>query len=238
MTRLAIATFLVLNTYFLRAQGQDAALWAGMEFDKTIVKKVTAHVKFQGRLNENFTHADYGFIDIGLSYKLNDYVRFTSAYVMNSKNSALGNNWRLRQQWYGNARFAYKWNNFSISNRNQLQTDLEDSRSSAGSWFYRNKTVVKYKLKDSWQPYFSYEMYFRLGFRPLHEGLIYRKRYSFGVEYSFSKNTSLQMGYLIQTQLKRKQPDEIYALTLGFNHSFPGKLIDPKRKKKVKYRKY
>lgn len=237
MIRILFFILMVVLSGLSRGQGQDAALWAGVELDKSIIKGLTANIKFQGRLNDNFTHVDYGFVDLGLSYKLNNYVRFTSAYVMNSKNSAVGNNWRLRHQWYGNVRFSYKLDRFAFHNRNQLQTDLEDSRSSAGSWFYRNKSVVKFALNEKWESFGSYEMYFRLGFRPLHEGFIYRQRYSLGLEYNFTKQTSLQVGYLIQTQLRRKQPDEIYVLTMGFSHSFSGKLIDPKKKKKVKYRK-
>jgi hypothetical protein len=232
--------FLFLISTILYGQGNDAALWTGVELDKSVAKKVFVHLKFQGRLNHNFSHLDYGFVDIGLTYKFSDHLRIASAYVLNTKNSLIGNNWSVRQQWYGNVRLSYKWDRLSVDNRNQLQTDLEDSQSASGSWFYRNKSVFKFRLNANWKLYGSYEMYFRLGFRPAHESSIYRTRYSAGLDYKISKASSVQFGFLIQNQQKKKMPDTIYAVTIGFNHSLPGRLFAfPKdsRRNKLKFRK-
>jgi len=222
-----IALFTKTTTY---SQGNDAAFWTGIELEKTIKKGLDGHLKFQGRLNDNFTHLDYGFIDFGIDYKLNKYISATTAYVLNSKNSPMGRDWSARHQWYGNIKLSYKHDKFKVVNRNQLQTDLEDSRSASGSWFYRNKTSVKIPINKEFSTNFSYEAYFRLGFREPHEGVIYRTRYAFGIGYQFNKRNQLNLGYLIQLQRKSAIPDRIFAVTVGYDFAFRGKLIESKKK--------
>jgi len=228
-----IAAILFFNALIFNSfsQRNDAALWAGIELDKGIYKKLDGHLKMAGRLNENFTHADYSFIDLGVDFKLNKYIGVTSAYVMNFKNSRMGNDWNTRHQWYGNVKLKYKLGDFKFTNRNQLQTNLEDSRTNRGDWFYRNKTKITYQINKQFSPYIGYEAYFLLGYKPQNERGTYRNRYTAGLEYSLNKRSSFSLGYLVQTQTRRNAPDRIFAITAGYSHSFKGNIISTKKKK-------
>lgn len=217
--------FLVLLLWLcihqLQAQTKDAALWTGIELEKKLGNGFSGHAKWQFRLNENFTHADYTFLDLGFNYSAGDHVEFATAYCFNWKNKvSAGNDWVLRGQWYANMTLSGKMDDFKFSNRSQLQTDIEDARNSAGSWFYRNKTTLQYKLGGGWAIYGSVELYFRLSKIPEDEGYIYRKRYAGGFKYRISKRNTLEAGYLVQNQVRRSQPDYIYAITLGYSRTF------------------
>lgn len=216
---LPVFFYLVCTTGY--TQQKDAAVWMFIDLDKKINKDLYIHAKEQFRLNENYSHADYAYIDLGLDYDLNKVVSFTTAYCFNFKNQVnAGNAWTLRGQWYGSITFAAKVGELKITDRNQIQTDIEDTRNSESSWFYRNKLGLHYKFSKDWAGYGTIELYRRLSSIPEEEDILYRTRYAAGIKYRISKKQDIEFGYLIQRQVKKSQPDWIYAITIGFSQTF------------------
>lgn len=202
----------------MHAQTHDAQIWMGYEWDKKVWRNTQLHAKYQFRLNNNYTRPDYTFLDVGADYNASKWLTISTAYVFNMKNDReLG--WIPRQQWYGNIVVDKKLGNFKLSNREQIQTDLEDDIGVGGTWYYRNKTTLQYKMNKKLTPYFYFEGYLRIGERPPAEDYLYRTRYMTGVKYKYNKHNDLNVGFLLQRQIRRKQPDYVYALVLTWGHS-------------------
>lgn len=199
------------------AQTSDAAIWSSFEVSKEWRKRFTPHLKYQFRLNENYTHLDYMFVDLGASWKFGKHFRMTSAYVFNWKN-VYGGETFLRQQWYIHAVVNARIGRFKLANRMQLQTDIEDEEQSEGVWFYRNKTSLRYKVskKNSVSGYV--EWYRRVDeFRPDENGFS-RWRYQVSASHEISKRKEVSAGFLVQHQVRGGVPDRIYAVLISYQY--------------------
>lgn len=202
----------------VQAQRQDAAAWTGIELEKKLKKRLDVHLKTQFRLNENFSNPDYTFADIGIDYSpKKKFIQFTTAWCFNFKNEIADNGWSFRQQWYGNATLIKKFGKVRLANRNQFQSDIEDQRSSEGSWFYRNKTSVRWEFHKKWAAQGSVEGYLRIGPRRPHEDYFYRTRYSFILRRDTGKKQNIEIGYLLQRQIRQRQPDFIHAVLITYS---------------------
>jgi hypothetical protein len=221
ITALSVPTFLCLAiniaTYRLSfAQTHDAQQWSAIEIEKKIDKRNSIHGKYQFRLADNFSRADYMFLDVGYDYSPNKHIDASVAYCINIKNN-IERGWVPRHQWYANVSFSKKFGDLRIANRNQFQNDIEDASRSEGTWFYRNKTQIRYSLNDNLQPYISAEGYLRIGPRPAQEDFFYRTRYMLGMNVKLSKRQKLEFSYLLQRQIRRRQPDFIHAYCVTYS---------------------
>jgi hypothetical protein len=190
----------------------------GYETDKKLWRNTKLHAKYQFRLTNNYTRLDYTFLDVGADYEVSKWLSLSTAYVFNIKNDR-EQGWIPRHQWYANAVLEKKFGNLKISNREQVQTDLEDDIGIGGTWFYRNKTTFQYKLNKKITPYLYAEGYLRIGERPAAEDFLYRTRYMTGIKYKYNKHNDFNAGFMLQRQIKRKQPDYVYALIFTWSHS-------------------
>lgn len=214
ITALYLTLFAGINKAI--AQTQDAQIWSAFELEKKINKQNYLHAKYQLRLTENFTRFDYTFLDVGYDYSPNKYIDASIAYCFNIKNN-IERGWLPRHQWYANITFSKKFGDWKIANRNQVQNDIEDGSQSEGTWFYRNKLQIKYSLNDHLTPFISAEGYIRIGPRPIQEDFFYRNRFITGLSYKISKRKKIEFAYLLQRQIKRKQPDYIHAYTITYS---------------------
>lgn len=200
------------------AQQHDAQTWIGYEWDNKIWRNTKVHLKYQFRLTDNYTRFDYTFLDLGLDYALHKDIDFSTAYVFNIKNQReLG--FIPRHQWYANIVLSKKIGSFKISNREQIQSDLEDDISAGGNWYYRNKTTLQYRVNKRITPFVYVEGYLRFGERPPAEDFLYRTRYMAGVKHRVNKYNDASLGFMLQRQIRRKQPDYVYALIFTWSHS-------------------
>ncbi|MFN3341587.1 MAG: DUF2490 domain-containing protein [Flavobacteriales bacterium] len=217
-TCLRFAITLMLSGVLLEicAQSQDAQLWSSFELEKKLDKHNSLHAKYQFRLAENFSRADYTFLDLGYDYSPNKNIDFSAAYCFNIKNN-IERGWTPRHQWYANFTYSKKFGDLKIANRNQIQNDIEDAGRSEGTWFYRNKTQLRYSLNNNLTPFISAEGYLRLGIRPAQENFFYRTRYMLGLNVKLSKHQKLEFSYLLQRQIRKKKPDFIHAYCVTYS---------------------
>lgn len=206
------------------AQTKDAALWASYSLDRKLSKQFYWHFSTQYRINENFTRFDYMFYDIGLNFKPTKNIEIEGAYVWNFKNSTRRKGLDNRHQFYTNAILGFNVGDFKINNRNRFQSSLEDENLAAEpdglpDFFYRNKTTVRYKALNEIMPFIYSEFYFRLNHKQIWEDPVYRTRYGIGLEYKISKRKRIELYYMIQRQIRRKQPDYIYVIGIGFEQT-------------------
>ncbi len=202
----------------VNAQTNDAQVWLGYEWNYKVWRNAYTHAKYQIRFTNNYSRIDYTFLDLGVDYDLTKSISITTAYVINMKNDIeLG--WIPRHQWYGNLIESVKFGKFKLSNREQFQSDIEDDVGIGGNWYFRNKTSLQYKLNKKISPFIYFEGYLRFGVRPPAEDFLNRTRYLAGIKYKVDKQNDLEAGFLLQRQVRRKQPDYVYALTITWGHS-------------------
>lgn len=205
------------------SQTQDAAAWITMDLQYKISKRLDAYTKTQMRINENFTQPHYTYLDMGAEYAPGKRWAFATGVSFNFKNEGDRERepyWSFRQQWYGSITYDKRFGQWRIANRNQLQSDLEDQRSAEGSWFYRNKTSLRREITDNWSIQASWEGYLRIGYRPPEEDFLHRTRYVLVVKRDTGKQQSLDIGYMLQRQIRRSQPDYIHALLVTWTKRF------------------
>jgi hypothetical protein len=221
-----IASLLALLPVASYAQREDAALWMSMSADKNINKKTAWHLTTQTRINDNFRRYDYSYIDFGIDRKLSKRWNGQIAYVLNAKND-LAYGMLFRHQFYANATYGKNFGDFKISDRHQVQTQIEDLNfEETGGFpdlFYRNKLSVKWRGPENFTPYLSSEVYFRINHPRAHENTLYRIRYFAGVEWEISKRKSLDIYYLHQRQSTRTGIAIIHVIGLRYNFSFKNK---------------
>lgn len=195
----------------------------GYSLDKKINKEWYWHFSTQYRLNNNFSRFDYMFYDVGLNFKPTKNTEFEAAYVWNFKNSIERKGLDNRSQFYASIFWGIRAGVFKINNRNRIQSSLEDENLTDGNsrsdFFYRNKTSIRYKDLDDFTPFAYVELYWRLNNKNVWENTIYRTRYGIGLEYKISKRKRIELYYMIQQQIKRRQPDYIYIIGLGFEQT-------------------
>jgi hypothetical protein len=217
-----ITTLSAQEAELRRLPRQDAAVWAYYEFEYKLKKRWYVHYKNQYRINENISRFDYTFFDVGLDYQPKKWLNISGAYVFNLKNH-YKRGLLFRHQVYANATFKYRFGDFRISSRNQIQTNIEDVFSAeemdAQSLFYRNKIGLRWYVHKKWRIQTTGEVYFRLGIRPPHEDYIYRQRYILGITHRISKRDQIELYYLFQRQIRQRRPDYIYVIGVGYSRT-------------------
>ena len=224
--KLQILILLLCLSLSAIAQKQDAAAWFTLNLEKGINNKLSSHLTNQYRLNENYSRFDYAYYDIGLDRKFKRWISGTAAYVLNVKNDPI-DGITLRHQVYVNATIETSIGKLKISNRSQLQTQMEDQDFSKGSGvpdlFYRNKTVFRYKLKKKIVPFFSPEIYFRINNPVSYASYVNRTRLMIGLDYNVSKRKCFQFYYMYQNQTSKYGPTITNVIGIRFEYTFKNK---------------
>jgi hypothetical protein len=217
----------LLSIHFIAlSQTKDAAAWFSFSTDQKLKKRLYSHINSQIRFNENYSHPDYFFIDLGLNYKPLKFLEIEGAYVYNVKNSFQYQELFWRHQFYLSIIPSFSKGNFKISNRCRLQTDLDDynftdaNYDKQPSYNYRNKTTLRYKAADGFIPFCSFEFYYKLNNKKDWQNTFNRTRTILGFDYKFNKTFGIELYYMVQYQIVRKQPDYIYVLGIGIEKSF------------------
>ncbi|HRE75329.1 MAG TPA: DUF2490 domain-containing protein [Flavobacteriales bacterium] len=217
-TCLRFAITLMLSAMLMEvcAQTQDAQLWSGIEIEQKFNKEHAAQLKTQFRLGDNFSRADYSYVDLGYQYSPNKVIDASAGYSLNMRNHYI-RGWGSRHQWYTYVTITKKIGDLKIANRNQFQSDIEDASQNEGSFFYRNRIQLRYKVNETLTPFASAEGYLRLGQRPPNENFFYRTRYIAGLHFNISKRQRIELSYLLQRQIRRDVPDYIHAYCINYS---------------------
>jgi hypothetical protein len=214
------------------AQSEDAAVWMTLNTDRKFNKKTDWHFTTQTRINDNFRRYDYSYFDFGIDRQLGKRWNSQLAYVLNAKND-VAYGMLLRHQFYLNATYGKNIGNFKLSDRSQLQTQIEDlnfgSNGGFPDLFYRNKLVLKWKAPKKFTPYISSEAYFRINHPRPFENDLYRIRYFIGTELQISKRKSFDFYYLHQRQSTRTGIAIIHVFGIRYNFSFKDKKEDEEK---------
>lgn len=202
---------LILTPLLTSAQVvSDAKLWTAISIN-TKVEKFEFSFSEELRLNENFSHTDKFFTELGVSYEFIKDFDASFNYRFSRENDYETGNYDLNNRIDLGLSYKHKINNFRISNRLKYQTATASSTENNPTYL-RNKFTTSYKIKDI-TPYISYEFFYQFN----DERVVNRTRLSFGGKYKINKNNSIKLFYTYENRFNDRQlkHNHIY----GINYS-------------------
>ena len=159
----------------------------GKEFDR-----LTFSLIGTWRPGRNFSRVVDKRIDLSFTYRFNKHLTFTPDYLYRSSLSA-----RNAKQYEHRVRFALtpekKWERFGLSDRNQIEYRIRNSRDD--TVFYRNRLrfdyFIKKNKKELFTPFISNEIHYDI---PAKEFV--RNQFFAGVSKKFSKTFATELYYI------------------------------------------
>ena len=203
--------FLLLITSFISKSQvvSDAKLWTGITVSKSF-NDFEFSFSEELRMNENFTHIDKLFSEIGADYKITKGLNIGANYRFNRDNDYESGNYDIKNRFDIGISYKYKYENFQFSLRTKLQTQPA-RKDEINPTYIRNKFAVKYALNDSFTPFFSYEFFYQFN----NEQVINRNRISLGTKYKVNDNNAIKLFYLYENRFNTSKPqhNHIWGIT-------------------------
>ena len=202
-----IIFILLLTPFFTNAQiVSDAKQWTSISVSKKINKfEFTLGEEF--RFDENISHLDKFFTEIGANYKIVKGFYVGLNYRYNRENDYETTNYNMNHRIDFSLAYKVKLDKFKLSFRTkvQIKNDLPYENNPT---FSRNKLAINYKLNNSITPFASYEFYYQFN----DENIINRSRISMGSKYAINETNTIKIFYLFENRFNTKN--------LRYNHIF------------------
>ena len=205
-------------------QKNDAGTWNTLSFQYALSKKTNIVFDEEFRLKENYQRINLFYTNVGISYKLNKYIKIDPTYRFIQKRRLEGS-YSFRHRFMLDVTVKKKLKKFTLSERVRYQIEVGDYYTSRkgklAEQFLRFKTDLKYALSEKITPYISCELRYQIrspkGDGPQYDGEFHRIRNVLGVEYQFNKKNSVNLYYLIQSEFDISSPESIYILGIGYS---------------------
>lgn len=200
-----LTTFLLAGTLCATAQKyyNDAQLWAGVYLEKRLNDRFRLHFKHQSRITQNISWYDRAYLAAGASCRFTRWFRIRTDYAFVEKRRSSGI-FSPRHQIRASLIFKYdaaRWR-FVFRNMSQFKYNEPLSDVIRPLYFNRSKLTVKYEATKRLTFYASGEL-----FVPVYNWEIKRldrTRSSVGTYINITQNQQLQLYFLYQAQLQKK----------------------------------
>ena len=201
------------------AQVNDAGLWTSINLEKRLSKKMSLNFSEELRFYENITELGSFFSEISAEYRYNKIFSFSAGYRFTQRRQ-VDDSYSTRHRYMINLTMKNKLEALSTSVRIRYQSQYTDVTSSEDGMvpenYLRPKLTLKYDFGKKYTPYISGELFFHLN-RP--DGILMDNyRVAAGIEYDFSKRSSIDLGYLINSEVQVADPWTSYVINIGWNY--------------------
>jgi hypothetical protein len=210
-------------TFSASSQTQDFGMWNTISVNKEITNKLTLGLDQEIRFRDNLSTLNLVYTNIGLTYKLNDYLKFSAVYRFIDKHKD-DFTWGVRHRIYFDAAVKIKPGKFNLSYRARYQVEwrgagYEQIHGNVPEIYLRNLFKIGYKLNDSWEPYVGSEIRFQIQNPriPYHDGFD-RTRFMGGLNYEVNKLHVFGLYFLIQKEWNVINPETLNIL--GIEYTF------------------
>lgn len=190
----------------------DLEFWQAFGVDFKPAPGFKLYLEKQLRYEDKLTDLKSDFSEVGLRYKLNNFLRLRVNYRFVSRSG------EKRNRFDGNVYLNLRWNAVKISNRTRLQKEfietLEDTDSELE---LRNRLRVTFTNSKKMQPFLGGEIFFGLG-----EGADKQDKFrlTVGTDWEVKKRVTLTLFYHFQRDLGKDKPDTSHIIGFKFNYSF------------------
>lgn len=190
----------------------DAKLWTGISISKK-VNDFEFSFSEDLRFDENMSHIDKVFSELGADYKIVKGFYAGVNYRFSKDNDYESRNYNIRHRFDLSLTYKRKYEKFRFSFRTKFQTKSATPEENSPT-YSRNKFAVKYKLKNDFTPFISYEFYYQFN----EEKIINRTRISLGSAYKINKHNALKFFYLYENRfnVKTLKHNHIYGISYSF----------------------
>jgi len=205
----------------VQAQQDDAGVWASVSVKHQVTRRMAVGISEQIRLYQNVSEVDQFFTDIGVDYDLLASLKVSVSYRLTSKNELTY--YKTRHRGYIDLSYKKKFKPIALSFRQRLQSQVEAVNSSENGkipeWYTRSKLTVKLDLDKKYSPYLATEYYYVVDNLKENDHVFDKVRYEIGIDYDFSRRSSLNLFYLIQRDLLENKSRD-FVSGIGYSYSF------------------
>jgi hypothetical protein len=191
----------------------DAKLWSGISVSKK-VNDFKFSIAKEVRFDENMSHLDKSFGEIGSQYKINKTLYVELNYRFNRDNDYSTESYQLIHRVDFGLSYKRKVDKFRLKWRSKIQLKSA-STDENNPLVIRNKMSIKYKINKKIAPYIAYEFYYQLNT----ENCINRNRISLGSSFKVTDQTDLKMFYLFENKfnVKNIQHNHVYGISYSID---------------------
>ncbi len=195
----------------MRAQVNDAKLWAGLEVEVGFGKKLELNFNDEIRFGQNISMFEKHLSEVGAMYKFNKWLQAGLGYRFSEENY-YNEYISFEHRLTADLKAKFKLDKFSFSYKNTLIFNYSQIFSSEDgttpSVYNRGKLQVKYHLNRRMEAMVFHESFIPLnGKRSLG---IDENRIGLGLEYSLYKWLTIKPYYLISLERNRNNPEHKY----------------------------
>jgi len=218
---LILACSIAASAFTVNAQQKDAGLWTSVTVEHQVTRKMSVSVSEQLRMYQNISDINQFFTDLGAQYELSESFRVSLNYRLSSTNEQTY--FKTRHRFYVDLSYRYKLKPLVLGLRQRVQRQVEALKSSENGdvpeWYSRTKFSVKLDLDKKYAPYLSSEIYYVIDNLNEEDNVFDKIRYEAGLDYKFNRRNSLNIFYLIQSDILEKKTVD-YIAGLGYTYSF------------------
>ena len=201
---------LLITPFFANAQVvSDAKLWTGISISKK-VNDFEFSFSEELRFDENISHVDKVFSEIGAQYKIIKGLYVGLNYRFNRDNDYANESYDLLHRIDLGLAYKKKINKFRLGFRTKFQTKsaTENENNPTVS---RNKLSIKYKLNKKIMPFVAYEFYYQFN----DQNIINRTRTALGSTYKLNDNSAIKLFYIFENRfnVKNLKRNHIYGIS-------------------------
>jgi hypothetical protein len=201
---------LLIIPFFVNAQVvSDAKLWTGISVSKEF-KDFEFSLSKELRFDENISHIDKSFLEIGAAYKIRKGLYAAFNYRFNRDNDYSDESYDLIQRIDFGLSYKKKINKFRLGFRTKLQLKSASPEDN-NPFVSRNKLSLKYKLNKKVSPYVAYEFYYQFN----NENIINRTRTALGSSYKINEKSALKLFYMFENRfnVKNLKHNHVYGIS-------------------------
>jgi len=234
---IVLALLAMMATTQIKAQSDDFGMWYEVTLDKKINKSLSADLTLEHRSRDSHRETDRWSGDLGIEYKLMDWLKVSAGYAFlydnnekwNEKHTKVAKYWGERHRFNAGLTASCDVGDLSISLRERWQYTYrpektvdrervsdgaidEKTYNGKGKNIWRNRLQLKYKLTKTWRPYANGESF--VGGAGLD-----KLRFAVGTEIRMSKRHSFDVKYIFQKACD-DDDEEGNRHVIGFGYTY------------------
>jgi len=201
-----------------KAQQKDFQCWPSAQLNLEVIKNLKVQVEEEVRFRENCTQISRQLNNIGLSYRINKYVKAALTYRIEAdwKNP---DEYVWRNGIYGDLALRYEAGRFTLGYRLRVQSNKVEFNEKQDRWFNgvrnRHKVSLEYDIKGiSLVPTIEGELFANLAGSKGSSLTSYRAW--LGMSYNLSKKHEISLKYGIDQELNTVDPIRAYVIAIGY----------------------
>ncbi|MCR9174172.1 MAG: DUF2490 domain-containing protein [bacterium] len=191
---------------------RDNELWTGISLRYELNKKIEFGMDQQVRMSQNLQAVRSNFFEFGAKYEWNKYVSSKLQYRYTIRNDQRNVN---RYTLDLNAKWKWKSVDLKFKYRSRFQHAMVVYTGQPFTYF-RNRLELSYYGFKKWEPFISYENFYKLNQHHEFRG----NRYLIGCEVKLNKELDLSLIYGVDQEVNTKNPDSRNIFSAVLTYSF------------------